>query len=408
MTTRLSAFILLLAFAIACNGSGPADTVQQPPPTAPVVERPVASPTAMPASTATLLPTSTRPQPSPTPTLAPTPEAEAQETNQVVWTVSDDLVAFVDVHRDWEEDAELMATYANREDLDALFLRSVADSGLPAMLIYRLPRLDDAKIEANVSEFLEPSDERKGQHTLDGEIGGVAVVVMASVSVSERCGNERVVRAFAQLEGDYTWMVACYALEFDTGQHADCDAALTSVRIAPESSARSLSTVTPVAIERTAKSELAAKYTEAREWLDEARSPDLTWSDGSNWRDGVSDRLPELPLAPGVEVTEGMTCAQWEALEIAVFPEGEGYGLSDWWQHPDSDEISERWKENLARAVYGNDQGAAAIRFIGAEFTVHCGERMREGSLGIQTASRRRLDQCRRRPPPSCLWPRRS
>ena len=383
---------LVVGFTLACTSDEAPQTtapiaVSTPEPTP--VPTLAQAPTPKPSATPTPTPTLTTPTPTPTPTSTPTStstptltvpvtEAEAQETRQVVWAVSDDVIALVDVPENWDEDPELMAAYAGREDVDALFLRASTADGLPAMSIYRLARvMDDAEIETRVSEFMEPSDERKGQRTSEGEIGGVAVVIMSSVSISEPYGNERVARVFAPLENDHTWMIVCYAVEFDTQQHTDCGAALRSVRIAPESFVRNLTTPTPTVAEAAAKAELARKYTEAGEGLDEARSPDLTWSDGSNWRDGVSHQLPDLPLSLRVGVQEGMTCAQWEALEIAVFPEGESYNRSNWWGHPDSDEIRTLWREELARAVYGGDYGAMAREFIGAVFTDHCGSRMR-------------------------------
>ena len=129
----------------------------------------------------------------------------------MVWAISDDLVALVDIPEDWEEDAELMAAYAGREDVDALFLRADAASGLPAMSIYRLAKWDDARIEAQVSDFLEPSDEQKDQHVREGTIGGAEATILTSVALSERYGNERVVRAYVQLEDRHTWMIACSA-----------------------------------------------------------------------------------------------------------------------------------------------------------------------------------------------------
>ena len=122
--------------------------------------------------------------------------------------------------------------------------------------------------------------------------------------------------------------------------------------------------------------ELTAKYLEAGERLSKERSPDVAWSDGSNWHDGISHQLPGLPLPLGVAPQEGLTCAQWETLWIAVFPEGDGYDRSSWRQHPDSDQISTLWTENLARVVYGDDYGAMAREFIGPVFTDHCGSRM--------------------------------
>ena len=296
----------------------------------------------------------------------------------MTWATSDDLVALIDTPDDWEEDAELMATYAGRKDVDALFLRSTSDEGLPAMSIYRLARWDDARIEAHVSNFMaEGPDERKHQSVQEGTIGGAAATIMTSVAISQKYGNKRVVKAFAQLEDRHTWMITCYAAESDAGQHADCDAALGSVRIAPPSFVRNLTTPTPTSAERAARAELTANYVEAGERLSGERSPDITWSDGSNWHDGISHQLPELPLPLRVAPQEGLTCAQWEALNMAVFPESNDYDRSNWWGRSDSGEISALWRENLARAVYGDRYGAMARKFIGPVFTDHCGSRMR-------------------------------
>ena len=309
--------------------------------------------------------------------LVPTVGATASETKRIIWTISDGLVALVDVPEDWEEDAELNAAYAGRKDVDALFLwvPPSADDP-PAMSIYRIAKMDDAQIEARVADFLAPSDERKDAHTRDGEVGGGAAVIMTSVAISEEYGNERVARAYVQMEGDHTWMIICYASELDINQHADCDAALASVRIAPASFVRALTTPTPTATELATAADLAARYTTAGERLYEERTPDVAWEDGSNWQDGVSHQLPELPLAMDTDITEGMTCAQWEALEIAVFPEGEDYDRTDWWTHPDSDEIGTRWKENLARTIWG-DSEASINQMVWENFMDSCGSQMR-------------------------------
>ena len=72
------------------------------------------------------------------------------------------------------------------------------------------------------------------------------------------------------------------------------------------------------------------EYREAGESLNSKRSPDVAWADGSNWRDGVSHELPSLPIAPSARILDGMTCIQWEALNIAVFPDG--YDILDWYR----------------------------------------------------------------------------
>ena len=335
-------------------------------------------------ATATALPMLRTTTPEPPSDAAPTSEplvstveATAPETKQIIWTISDGLVALMDVPEDWEEDAELNAAYADRKDVDALFLwvpPSAYDP--PAMSIYRVDRMDDAQIEAQVAEFLAPSDERKDAHTRDGEVGGGAAVIVTSVAISEEYGNERVARAYVQMEGDHTWMIVCYASELDINQHADCDAALASVRIATASFVRALTTPTPTATELATAADLAAKYTAAGERLYEERTPGVAWEDGSNWQDGISHQLPELPLAMNMNITEGMTCAQWEALNMAVFPEGEDYDRGNWWAHTDADEIGERWKENLARTIWG-DSEASINQMVWENFMDSCGSRMR-------------------------------
>ena len=298
--------------------------------------------------------------------LGPTQEAQslpAQETKQVTWTVPEGgVTVLVDVPGDWEEDAAEAAAYAAGGE-DVLFLHNPGDAGLPAMAVLRIPRMSDAQIRAQISELLKPSEGWKGSREVDGDVGGVATSFVVSVSIAEGYEDERVTSAYAQLEDGHTWMLICRALESDAGQHADCDAALRSVRVAPEPAA--------------AEGALAAAYTEAGERLGRERSPALTWADGSNWNDGVSDQVPDLPLSLDTRIQDGMTCAQWEALEVAAFPEGEGYDRSSWWQHPDSDEIATEWEQNLAVAVWGQGNEAMARKFIGSPFADHCGERMR-------------------------------
>ena len=77
-----------------------------------------------------------------------------------------------------------------------------------------------------------------------------------------------------------------------------------------------------------------------------------------------------------MNITEGMTCAQWEALNMAVFPEGEDYDRGNWWAHTDADEIGERWKENLARTIWG-DSEASINQMVWENFMDSCGSRMR-------------------------------
>ena len=104
--------------------------------------------------------------------------------------------------------------------------------------------------------------------------------------------------------------------------------------------------------------DLAQKYRDAGAALDSQRDGTTTWADGSHWQDGSSHQLPDLPLEPEVRILSRMTCAQWEALNMAVFPQGEGYSEFNWHEHPDADVIGQKWKENLAEAVWGRNSQA--------------------------------------------------
>ena len=64
----------------------------------------------------------------------------------------------------------------------------------------------------------------------------------------------------------------------------------------------------------------ARQYRDAGAALDKQRDVTVTWADGSNWRDGISHHPPELPLGPEAHILSNMTCTQWEALNMAVFP----------------------------------------------------------------------------------------
>ena len=97
--------------------------------------------------------------------------------------------------------------------------------------------------------------------------------------------------------------------------------------------------------------DLAEKYRLAGEELDADRSPRLKWLDQSNWQDGVSHLLPELPLEPGAAIKTGMTCTQSEALMMAVFPEGED--PMTWHLEPNIEDIVEQWDLNLATTIWG-------------------------------------------------------
>ena len=103
---------------------------------------------------------------------------------------------------------------------------------------------------------------------------------------------------------------------------------------------------------------LTQQYQNAGTALDSQRDGTTTWADGSHWRDGSSHQLPDLPLEPEARILSMMTCAQWEALNMAVFPQGEGYSEFNWHEHPNADVIGQKWKENLAEAVWGRNSQA--------------------------------------------------
>ena len=313
--------------------------------------------------------------------LVPTPSSEPalSATKQIAWTVNPDEgpVVLMNVPMDWEENSEINAYYSARSDVDGFSIGvSVSEYALPSLSVFRVARMEDADIAARVEGFLTLSDERKDVRVSEGEIDGVASVIMNSIEISTENRNEKMVRVYAHLEDDRTWMITCRAAEFDTEGHGFCDDVVASVRIAPESFVRTLTTPTPTTTEVDAKAEIAAKYALAGERLYRERTSEVAWADGSNWTDGVSHELPELPIPLSAGVVEGMTCAQWEALNMALFPEGKDYDLSNWWQHPDSDEIGEVWKENLGRTIYGTEH-FPVIQLLGANFADNCGTRMR-------------------------------
>ena len=125
------------------------------------------------------------------------------------------------------------------------------------------------------------------------------------------------------------------------------------------------------------ESELAQKYRLAGEGLASRRFPNRSWGDRSNWSDGVSHSLPALPLEPDTRIwSGGMTCAQWEALDIAVFPEGED--IMRWHLEPHADAIEEWWEANLAMVVWGEEEHPQAIAWAKREnFTTSCGSLMK-------------------------------
>ena len=72
---------------------------------------------------------------------------------------------------------------------------------------------------------------------------------------------------------------------------------------------------------------IVGAYQEWGQTLYAERSPDAKWKDGSNWTDGVSQSPPVLPIGRNEYIGPNLTCAQAEVLQMAVFPEGEGYDV---------------------------------------------------------------------------------
>lgn len=90
----------------------------------------------------------------------------------------------------------------------------------------------------------------------------------------------------------------------------------------------------------------------------------------------MSHQLPPLPLSPNTRIASGMTCAQWEAIQSATFPESEEYNAQNWYRRDDADEIAERWNANLADAVWG--ESTEADQWLEREsFMEVCGNVMR-------------------------------
>ena len=93
----------------------------------------------------------------------------------------------------------------------------------------------------------------------------------------------------------------------------------------------------------------------AGDFLASTRLSNSIWADGSNWHDGRSHLLPELPLDPGTSVLEEMTCTQWENLTMISFPAFEDPNT---WQHSSrAEEIAAQWMDNLAKTIWGDVPG---------------------------------------------------
>ncbi len=74
-------------------------------------------------------------------------------------------------------------------------------------------------------------------------------------------------------------------------------------------------------------------------------------------------------------MTTRLTCIQREALEIAVFPDGED--IEVWYFEPHADEIADEWNQNLAQALWGDHP--RALEWLQQEeesFATDCGVRM--------------------------------
>ena len=122
--------------------------------------------------------------------------------------------------------------------------------------------------------------------------------------------------------------------------------------------------------------ELASKYRAVGAEMAARRSPDKKWEDGSNWHDGRSHEPPLLPLPPDTEILECMTCTQWEALEMSVFPESDDYDGMNWHRQPDADRIGDQWNANLVDTIWG-DLPEADEWMEGENFIDSCGSLMR-------------------------------
>ena len=104
--------------------------------------------------------------------------------------------------------------------------------------------------------------------------------------------------------------------------------------------------------------------------LQQHRSDDFVWKDGSGWTDGVSDIPPGLPLPPGGMMGDSLTCAQEEVLAMMAFPEDEE--PEEWYLERDAEETNRRWKVAFADLVWG-DHTDNLIWLAREPFAERCG-----------------------------------
>lgn len=104
--------------------------------------------------------------------------------------------------------------------------------------------------------------------------------------------------------------------------------------------------------------------------LSEDRDHSSKWADGSNWHDGRSRSLPELPLDPNQPWFAQITCAQHEVLSMTAFPDN--YDVNTWHQHPNADHIAALWEARIATIFWGNVPEAPALQAANP-FGDYCG-----------------------------------
>ena len=103
---------------------------------------------------------------------------------------------------------------------------------------------------------------------------------------------------------------------------------------------------------------LAERYHCAGDSLAAEREQEIVWKDDSNWSDGRSASMPNLPLPPGTPILQGMTCTQWEALNMASFPYDAfqyAYSPYNWHLSEQVDQIADAWTSGTAESIWGSD-----------------------------------------------------
>ena len=102
---------------------------------------------------------------------------------------------------------------------------------------------------------------------------------------------------------------------------------------------------------------LAERYHCAGDSLAAERRQENVWKDGSNWSDGQSASMPNLPLPPGTPILQGMTCTQWEALGLASFPYDafQSYSPMNWHLSEQVNQIADEWQSRKAESIWEND-----------------------------------------------------